>query len=72
MRVLLRVLGVLMVLQGAGGVVDHLGGSHWLGPFLINRTGLFDGYELYANLVLGALGVAVVAAASSAAGKPMK
>jgi hypothetical protein len=65
MRGLLGALGVLMVLQGTGGILDHLGARPWFGLILINRSGLFGGYEIYANLVLAALGIAVIAAARS-------
>jgi hypothetical protein len=53
--------GVLMVLQGAGGIIDHLGGSLWWGLFVVNRSGLFPGYEIFANCILATLGVVLIA-----------
>jgi hypothetical protein len=67
MYIALRVLGVLLVLQGVGGIIDHLGGSLWFGLFVVNRSGLFGGIEIYANLVLAVLGAALTFAASTLA-----
>lgn len=73
MRKLGEAIGVLMVLQGAGGIIDHLGGSLWLGLFVVNRSGLFHGYEIFANCILATLGVvliAVVTRSTSSKGQP--
>jgi hypothetical protein len=64
MRKLGAAVGVLIVLQGAGGIVDHFGGSLWLRLFVINRSGLFAGYEIFANCILATLGVVLIAAVS--------
>jgi hypothetical protein len=69
MRKLLEALGVLMVLQGAGGIIDHLGGKLWLGLFAINRSGWFTGHEIFVNAVLATLGVVLIAAASRTTGQ---
>ncbi|HEX4251857.1 MAG TPA: hypothetical protein VH008_28625 [Pseudonocardia sp.] len=61
MRKVWEAVGVLMVLQGAGGIVDHLGGSLWLGLFVVNRSGLFHGYEIFVNCILATLGVVLIA-----------
>jgi hypothetical protein len=70
MRQLIRLLGIVMVLQGISGAIDHLAVQPFLGFFLnlfnrfvVSRVELLDGYELLANLLLAALGAAVVTVA---------
>lgn len=67
MRKTLRVAGVVMAAQGVSGAIDHLAWQPFFGVFLnfvhrfvISRLAVLDGYELFANLILAALGVAVV------------
>lgn len=67
MRTLLRVLGAVITLQGACGVVDRFVALPWLGAVLLTRTGVFGGYQLYGCLLMVALGVALVLAANAAA-----
>lgn len=66
----IQLLGVVMVLQGVSGAIDHLAVQPFLGAFLnlfnraiLPRLGFLTGYELFANLTLAALGVVVVVAA---------
>lgn len=66
MGMLLRALGAVIALQGAGGVVDRFVALPWLGALLITRTGLFGCYQLYGSLVMLVLGIALVLAASAA------
>jgi hypothetical protein len=68
MRKLLEALGVLIVLQGAGGIIDQLGARLWLGLFAIDRSGWFTGHEIFANAILATLGVVLIAAVSRTAG----
>lgn len=61
MRTLLQIVGVTLVLQGAAGAVDHLAGGLGFGALgWLNRSGLFDGYQVFANVVLAVLGAALV------------
>ena len=62
MRKLFELLGVLMVIQGAGGIIDQLGGRLWYGLFAINWSGWFTGYEIFANGILAVLGMALIVA----------
>lgn len=66
MGMLLRVLGAVIALQGAGGVVDRFVALPWVGALLLTRTGVFGGYQLYGSLVMLALGIALVLAANAA------
>ena len=55
---------MVLLFQGAVTVVHELTG--WLrGWGIVQRLGLFDGYELYAGIALLVLAVAVFAAAES-------
>ncbi|MBG0812676.1 hypothetical protein [Planomonospora sp. ID82291] len=70
MRNPIQVLGVLLVLQGVSGTIDQVAVQPFMSPFLnffnrviVERTDLLTGYEIYANLILAALGVVVVVAA---------
>ncbi len=72
MRTVISLLGLFVALQGALGAVDHLVGQTLLGFVfsLFNRVvlpqlGFLTGYELFANLVLAAIGVIVVVAAQA-------
>ncbi|MBB6376714.1 hypothetical protein BKA01_003972 [Pseudonocardia eucalypti] len=67
MRMLLRVLGAVIALQGACGVVDRFVTLPWLGALLLTRTGVFGGYQLYGCLLMVTLGVALVLAANASA-----
>ncbi|TDQ54179.1 hypothetical protein [Actinorugispora endophytica] len=70
MRKAIQFLGAYLVLSGISGVVDHLAVQPVMGVFLnffnrvvIPRVDFLTGYEVFANLVLSAIGVAVVVAA---------
>ncbi|WP_399944041.1 hypothetical protein ACGH52_30885 [Streptomyces sp. BBFR25] len=62
MKQLLEFLGFLAVLQGAMGLVHEF--TDW-NVGLVQRIGVLDGYEVYASVVLLALGGALFAAAES-------
>ncbi|MEY9210736.1 hypothetical protein NI17_013900 [Thermobifida halotolerans] len=70
MRKTLQTAGFLLTLMGVSGAVDHLYVQPVMGIFLnafnrfvLPRVGFLTGYELYANLSLAVLGVAVMVAA---------
>jgi hypothetical protein len=73
MRKPIQLLGIVMVLQGVSGAIDHLAVQPFFGPLLnlfnravVPRVDLLAGYELFANLILAVLGVVVVIAAEPA------
>lgn len=73
MRKAIQLLGIVMVLQGISGAIDHLAVQPFFGMFLntfnrviVPRVDFLAGYELFANLILAVLGVVVVIAAESA------
>lgn len=70
MRNVLQALGVVLVAVGVSGTLDRLLGHQPILGFLnvvnrlvVPRVDALAGYELYANLSVAVLGVAVVAAA---------
>lgn len=69
MRRTAAIIGLVMTVQGVSGAIDHLAVQPFLGPLLnffnrqiIPRVDALTGYELFANLLLAALGVVVMAA----------
>ncbi|MEV6986375.1 hypothetical protein AB0M95_34670 [Sphaerisporangium sp. NPDC051017] len=73
MRKPIQFAGLFMILQGVSGIIDHL----WVQPFfgvvlnffnrvVIPRVAFLSGHEIFANLILAALGVVVVVAAERA------
>jgi hypothetical protein len=73
MRTPVQLLGIVMVLQGVSGAIDHLAVQPFFGPLLnffnrliLPRVDLLSGYELLANLSLAVLGAVVVIAAEPA------
>jgi|GEM_PF-1073288 len=73
MRKPMQVLGVVMILQGVSGAIDHLAVQPFFGPllnffnrFVVPRVDLLAGYELFANLILAVLGFVVVTVAERA------
>lgn len=64
MRGIFNLLGILLIVQGGGGVLNQLldGSRSW---FLVNYLDFVRGYEIFANIVIGVLGIAVVAATES-------
>jgi hypothetical protein len=70
MRESLQFLGLVMVLQGISGAIDHLAVQPFLGLFLnlfnrvvIPRVDFLADHALVANLALAVLGVVVIATA---------
>ncbi|MDX3586900.1 MULTISPECIES: hypothetical protein [Streptomyces] len=63
MKQLLEFLGVLALLQGAGGLVYELTGK--LGWGVTQRWSTLDGYEIYVSIALIVLALALFAAAES-------
>jgi hypothetical protein len=70
MRHTVQLVGVVMVLQGVSGAIDHVARQPIFGIFLnvynrlvVQRLDFLAGYELYANLILAILGVVVIVAA---------
>jgi hypothetical protein len=71
MRKPIQLLGIVMVLQGLSGAIDHLAVQPFFGLFLnffnrviIPRLDVLTGYELFANLSLAVLGAIVVITAA--------
>jgi hypothetical protein len=67
MRESFQFLGLVMVLQGVSGAIDHLAVQPFFSLFLnlfnrvvIPRVDFLSGYELLANLALAVLGFAVL------------
>jgi hypothetical protein len=70
MRKPVQLLGVVMVLQGVSGAIDHVAAQPLFGIFLnlynrlvVQRVDFLAGYELFVNLILAVLGLIVVVAA---------
>ncbi|MFJ2769064.1 hypothetical protein [Streptomyces sp. NPDC087300] len=64
MRQVLEFLGVLLLIQGAAGLIHELTGS-LDGWGLVQRLGFLDGYEIFASVTLLVLAVALFAAVES-------
>ncbi|QLE70841.1 hypothetical protein FGW37_03815 [Streptomyces rectiverticillatus] len=64
MKKLLEGVGVILVLQGLGGVVHGLTGwfHYWV---VVRYLGFLDGYEMYASIVLAVIGAALVIASDA-------
>jgi hypothetical protein len=61
-----EVFGLLLLLQGALGIVHHFIG--WFRySVLIRHLDFLDGYEVYASIVIAVLGLALLVAADSLA-----
>jgi hypothetical protein len=66
MRKAIQALGLLMVLMGISGAIDHLAVQPFfaflnlVNRVVIPRLDFLDGYELFANLLLAAVGVVVL------------
>ncbi|OUC88288.1 hypothetical protein [Streptosporangium minutum] len=70
MRKIIRLLGIVMVLQGVSGAIDQVAVQPFLGIFLnffnrviLPRLDFLTGYEIFANLTLAALGAVLAIAA---------
>lgn len=73
MRSVVQFLGAVLIAVGISGTIDRLLGHqpimgflNVVNRFVIPRVEVFAGYELYANLAVAGLGVAVLAAAGLA------
>ncbi|MFF4191803.1 hypothetical protein [Nonomuraea sp. NPDC001831] len=68
MKAVVEVFGWLLVLQGAGGLLNTLfgwwGWAH--GLLVVNVLSFLDGYEVFAAVVIGVLGFALLAVADAA------
>ncbi|CAM5704739.1 putative protein OS=Streptomyces alboniger OX=132473 GN=CP975_29380 PE=4 SV=1 [Streptomyces alboniger] len=64
MKRVLELLGVVLLLQGAAGLVHELTGR-LDGWGLVARLGLLDGHEVYASVTLVVLACALFAVAES-------
>ncbi|MDF5758484.1 hypothetical protein [Spongiactinospora sp. TRM90649] len=64
MKAILEIAGLLCLVQAVGGALNNLtdGSPSW---FLVNHVALFRGYEIFASIALGVLGVALWAAGRS-------
>jgi hypothetical protein len=66
MRNAIQALGLVLTLMGISGAIDHLAVQPFFGFLnVVNRVVLprldfLDGYELFANLLLAAIGVVVL------------
>ncbi|GII58280.1 hypothetical protein Pth03_66690 [Planotetraspora thailandica] len=70
MRKAVQILGVVLILQGVSGAVDHLAVQPFFGVLLnffnrvvVPRVDLLAGHALLANLLLAAAGAVVIVAA---------
>jgi hypothetical protein len=70
MRKAVELLGVVLLLMGVSGTIDHLAYQPILGFLNVLNRFVFPktvpGYELYANLTVAALGLALLVAAGRA------
>ncbi|HWM03121.1 MAG TPA: hypothetical protein VNP92_12390 [Actinophytocola sp.] len=67
MRTVIALLGLFLVVAGISGTIDHLTGQPFLSGVLnvfnrrvIPNVEALDGYELYANLCVGAFGAVLM------------
>ena len=67
MKAVVDVLGWLLVLQGAGGLMNTLfGWWRWAHDLLVvNLVPFLEGYEVFAAVVIGVLGFVLLAVADS-------
>ncbi|MCG5212246.1 hypothetical protein [Streptosporangium sp. KLBMP 9127] len=63
MKGFLDLMGVLCIVQAVGGALNNLLGSGSRSWFVVNYIGFLDGYEVFASIVLGVLGIVMCAAA---------
>ncbi|GAA3663512.1 hypothetical protein GCM10022224_029370 [Nonomuraea antimicrobica] len=67
MQAVLTVFGWLLLVQGVGGLVNALlGWWRWAHDLLVvNLLPMLKGYEVFASIVIGVLGFALLAVAGS-------
>jgi uncharacterized membrane protein YraQ (UPF0718 family) len=76
MRKTVQLVGLVMVLQGVSGTIDQLAVQPFMGVLLnafnryvVNKWDVFEGREIFANLVVAILGAVLIIAAERI--KPM-
>ncbi|MEV0589231.1 hypothetical protein [Nonomuraea sp. NPDC050310] len=67
MSKVLNIIGVILIIQSVGGVANAI---WWSGDgfSLVNRLALFEGYEVFANLIVGVLAVVLIVLVDRSAG----
>lgn len=72
MREIVRLLGLLLLLEGVSGAIDRVAVQPFMSLFLnffnrviVERLDVLTGYELFANLALAALGGLLLVASRS-------
>jgi hypothetical protein len=66
MRKAIQAFGLVLTLMGISGTIDHLavqpifGFLNLFNRVVLPRLDFLDGYELFANLLLAAIGIAVL------------
>ncbi|TDB99668.1 hypothetical protein E1267_36880 [Nonomuraea longispora] len=64
MHALLTISGWLLLLQGVGGLINALfGWWRWAHDLLVVNLPFLEGYEVFAAIVIGVLGLVLLAAA---------
>ncbi|GAA3003383.1 hypothetical protein [Streptosporangium longisporum] len=73
MRKSIQFVGLVLTLQGVSGTIDHLVGQPFFGVvlnffnrFVVENVAFLEGREIYANLILAALGLIMMIAAERA------
>ncbi|MEU8887755.1 hypothetical protein [Streptomyces sp. NPDC048442] len=71
MKKIFEVVGFLLMLWGVGGLIHE-----WFDWFklwrVVDRLGWFEGYEIYANIVLAVAGIALMVASERLGGGSSK
>jgi hypothetical protein len=71
MRRAIQTLGLVLTLMGVSGTIDHLavqpifGFLNLFNRVVLPRLDFLDGYELFANLLLAAVGIVVLVLADA-------
>lgn len=65
-RMLVRLLGALLILQGAGAIANHVFFRLWDGLFVVTHLPFLAGYRGYASVILAVLGTTLVIASTRA------
>lgn len=64
----MEIAGVLLIIQGAAGLVYHFFGWFKLWT-IVHYVSLLAGYEIFANVMLATLGLVVLIASDKFAGR---
>ncbi|MFI0976844.1 hypothetical protein ACH4SP_07420 [Streptomyces sp. NPDC021093] len=71
MKKIFEVVGFLLVLSGVAGLIHE-----WFEGFklwgIVDKLGWFEGYEIYANIVLAVAGLALMVASARLSGHSEK